>query len=85
MHECRHSHSRARIVDNKARHSEILVSLDSGLIYQHISESFEMRQEQVESVEDETNVSLSYSRSRLVSCCLDANVNQTEQRVCLIY
>ncbi len=33
---------------------DILVSFDSGLIYQHVSESFHMRREQVKSVENET-------------------------------
>ncbi len=35
---------------------DILISFDSGLIYQHVYESFERRRKQVESVEDETNV-----------------------------
>ncbi len=39
----------------------ILISFDLGLIYQHVSESFETRREQVESVEDETNVPLTLS------------------------
>ncbi len=48
----------------------ILISFDSGLSYQHVSESFEMRQEQVENVTDKTNVPL------LLSYFLDKNVNQ---------
>ncbi len=35
---------------------DILVSFDSGLIYWHVSKSFETRQEQVENVTDKTNV-----------------------------
>ncbi len=35
---------------------EILISFDSGLIYRHDSKSFEMRWEQVGSVEDEKNL-----------------------------
>ncbi len=35
---------------------DILVSFDSGLIYQHVSKNFEMRKEQVENVTDKTNV-----------------------------
>ncbi len=35
---------------------DILISFDSGLIYRHVSESFKTRREQVESLEDETNV-----------------------------
>ncbi len=35
---------------------DILVSFDSGLIYQHVSKSFEMRWEQVKGMENETNV-----------------------------
>ncbi len=41
--------------------------LDSGMIYQHVSKSYEMRQEQVESVWDETNVPFSFLLSRAVS------------------
>ncbi len=51
---------------------DILVSFDLGLIYRHVSESFETRQEQVESMEDETNVPFTLS----FSSCLDENVNQ---------
>ncbi len=36
---------------------DILISLDSRLIYRYVSESFEMRQEQVENMTDKTNVS----------------------------
>ncbi len=39
----------------------ILISFDSGLIYQHVSESFETRRKQVKSVEDETNVPFTIS------------------------
>ncbi len=46
---------------------DIFVSFDSGLIYQHVSESFEMRREQVESVEDETNVPFTLS---FLSCLM---------------
>ncbi len=48
---------------------DILVSLNSGLIYRHVSENFEMRQEQVESVEDETNqpFTLSFSSFLMLS------------------
>ncbi len=42
---------------------DVLVSFDSELIYRHISENFEMRQEQVESLEDETNVPFTLSFS----------------------
>ncbi len=42
---------------------DILVSFDSGLIYRHVSESFETRREQVENVEDETNVPCTISFS----------------------
>ncbi len=35
---------------------DILVFFDLGLIYRHVSESFEIRREQIESVEDETSV-----------------------------
>ncbi len=42
---------------------DILVSFDSRLIYQHDTESFKTIQEQVESVEDETNVPLTLSFS----------------------
>ncbi len=42
---------------------DILVSFDSGLIYQHVSESFKTRREQVKSVEDETNVPFTLSFS----------------------
>ncbi len=48
---------------------DILISFDSGMIYRHVSESFEMRQEQVESVEDEMNVpfTLSFSSCLVLS------------------
>ncbi len=48
---------------------DILVSFDSGLIYQHVSESFVTRWEQVESVEDETNIpfTLSFSSCLVLS------------------
>ncbi len=59
---------------------DILVSFDSGLIYPHVSESFKMRREQVESVEDNMNVPFTFSHSRLVSCRLDENVNQALER-----
>ncbi len=65
-YECRHSHSCAKTT----RHSwNILVSFDLGLIYRHVSESFETRREQVESVEDETNVpfTLSFSSCLILS------------------
>ncbi len=65
-HECRHSHSRARIVDNEARHSRHSRFLYSGLIYRHVSESFGTKREQVESVEDEMNVPFTL----LFSSCL---------------
>ncbi len=39
------------------------------MISRHVFESYEMRQEQVESMWDETNVSFS------LSCCLDESVN----------
>ncbi len=44
---------------------DILISFDSGMIYRHVSESFETRREQNKSVEDETNVpfTLSFSSS----------------------
>ncbi len=42
---------------------DILVSFDSGLIYQHVSESFEIRLEQVENVTDKTNVLFTLSLS----------------------
>ncbi len=45
---------------------DILVSFDSGLIYRHVSES-ETRWEQVESVEDKTNVSFTLS---FLSCLM---------------
>ncbi len=46
----------------------ILVSFDSGLIYRHVSESFETRQEQVENMTDKTNESFTLSLlSRAVS------------------
>ncbi len=35
---------------------DILVFFDSGLIYRHVSERFETRQEQVENLTDKTNV-----------------------------
>ncbi len=68
-HECRHSPSCPRIVNNKARHSRHLISFDFGLIYRHVSGSFKMRQEQVESVENETNVpfTLSFSSCLVLS------------------
>ncbi len=49
---------------------DILVSFDSGLIYRHVSESFETRQ-----------MYPSHSHSLLVSCCLDENVNQVLKKV----
>ncbi len=52
--EWRHSHSCAKTIRQSWN---ILVSFDSGPIYQHVFESFETRWEQVERVEDETNVS----------------------------
>ncbi len=60
-HECKHSHSYMRTAENEARHRDILVSFHSGLIYRHVSESFETRWEQVASVEDETNVPFTLS------------------------
>ncbi len=42
---------------------DILISFDSGLIYQHVSKKFEMRREQVESVEDKMNVPFTLSFS----------------------
>ncbi len=42
---------------------EIFISFDSGLIYWHVSESFETRQEQVKSMEDKTNAPLTLSFS----------------------
>ncbi len=51
---------------------DILISFDCGLIYRHASESFKTRQEQVKSVEDETNVPFILP----FSSCLDENVNQ---------
>ncbi len=68
-HECKHSHFRARIVDNETRYSRhfcylwLRTDLPKGLIYWHVSESFEMRQEQIKSVEDETNVTFTLSFS----------------------
>ncbi len=58
-HKCRHSHSCDNYAVSSIMRQDIrdnLVSFDLGLIYQHISESYEMRWEQVESVKDETNV-----------------------------
>ncbi len=48
---------------------DILIFFDSGLIYWHVSESFETRQEQVGSVKDETNVpfTLSFSSCLMLS------------------
>ncbi len=40
---------------------DILVSFDSGLIYRYVSKSLETRREQVESMEDETNVPFTFS------------------------
>ncbi len=62
-HECGHSHSRVRIIDNKARNSRHSRFFDSGLIYRNVSKSFEKRREQVESVKDETNVPFTLSSS----------------------
>ncbi len=48
----------------------VLVFFDSGLIYQHVSKSFEMRREQDKSVEDEINVpsfTLSFSSCLILS------------------
>ncbi len=56
----------------KQNNRDILISFDSGLIYGHVSESFETRREQVESVGDETNVAFTLS----FSSSLDENVNQ---------
>ncbi len=42
MHKCRHSHSSAKATRQSWN---ILISSDLGLIYQHLSESFETRQE----------------------------------------
>ncbi len=59
-HESRHSHSCA----TGTRQSwNILVFVASELIYWHISENFEMRQEQVENVIDKTNVPFTISFS----------------------
>ncbi len=55
---------------------DILISFDSGLICQHVSKSFDMRQEQVENVTDKKMYPL-HSHSCLIYCCLDENVNQT--------
>ncbi len=65
-HEFRHSHSR---VITRWDIRDILVSFNSGLIYRHVSESFEMSWEQVESVEDKTNVlfTLSFSSCLVLS------------------
>ncbi len=60
-HECKHSHSCVGIVDNEQDIRDILVSFDSGLIYRHVSDRFETRREQVESVEDETKVPFTLS------------------------
>ncbi len=64
--ECRHSHYFAKTTRQSW---VILISFDSGLIYQHVNESFTMRQEQTKSVEDETNVpfTLSFSSCLVLS------------------
>ncbi len=82
-YECRHSHARARIIDNEARHSRHSFSLWLWTIYQHVSESFETRWKQVESVEDETNVpfTLSFLSCRVLSqqeCKPGIRINQSE-------
>ncbi len=48
---------------------DILISFDSGLIYRHVSKSFETRREQVDSVKNETNVpfTLSFSSCLVLS------------------
>ncbi len=48
---------------------DILISFYLGLIYQHVSESFEMKQEQVENVTDKTNIpfTLSFSSHLVLS------------------
>ncbi len=62
-HKCRHSHSHAESSITRQDIRDIFVSFDSGMIYRHVSESFETRWEQVESVEDETNISFTLSFS----------------------
>ncbi len=42
---------------------DILVSFYLGLIYRHVSESFKMRQEEVENVTDKTNIPITFSLS----------------------
>ncbi len=49
----------------------ILISFESGLIYQHISKSFETRQEQVKNVTDKTNVPFTLSFS---SCAVSMSM-----------
>ncbi len=62
---------------------DILVSFDSGLIYRHVSESFETRPQQVKIVEDETNVpfTLSFSSCLMLSRreCKPGIIFQTRQ------
>ncbi len=83
--ECRHSHSRARIVDNEARHSHFLwLGTDSATCLRELT-----RWEQVESVEDEKNVpsTLSFSFCLVLSqwecklgiTCNNHNIKWTTQ------
>ncbi len=59
MHECRQSHSCARATRVASITRRDICVLWLGMIYQHVSKSYEMRQEQVESKWDETNVPFS--------------------------
>ncbi len=61
---------------------------DSGTIYRHVSESFEMRQEQVENVTDKTNVpfTLSFSSHLMLlqrECKPALKYSDTSSKVCL--
>ncbi len=71
MHECRHSHSCARTMRQSWN---IHISFDSGLIYDVLPRA--LRQDTNWSRTWQTRQMYhSHSHSRLISCCLDKNVN----------
>ncbi len=73
-HECRHSHSRARIIVNETRHSRHSRFLWLGTDL--LTCLRELRDENRSRVCKMRWMYPSQSRSRLVLCCLDENVNQ---------
>ncbi len=74
-HECRHSHSRASIIDNEARHSRHSRFLWLGTDL-HMSPRAS-RQDENKSGEWKTKrMYPSHSHSHLVLCCLNETVNQ---------